>query len=223
MSRTCRMFDSASELGMAVMKSLTNEMRINPREGWVPAQQAKSLEDYENEKGLRHTLAEVQKENEQLRRELRDGTLDIEGYLPENLAQGIDRYQLKIAFNNRSKQYVVANIAPTWNEIFSAVGPSMYGYIIRKHSGYPNDRKYPFHDALEHLFRSYVFEEVQSRKIDISDADIDTIIIQFKQLGYIKFHENTENDGEVFRGITLTELGELKLTQIKAQISSLAT
>lgn len=222
MSRTCRMFDTASELGMAVMKSLTNEIRVNPQEGWVPAQQAKSFADYEHEKDLRDALNALQEENEQLKREKRDRSLDLEGYRPEDLAQAADRYTLNVAFTNRSKQYSIVPVAPTWDQVFSAIGPSMYGYIVRKATGYPNSGKYPFHESLEHLIRSYVFEEAQSRKIEISDSDVDTIVIHLKQLGYLKFSEKDKGE-QVFRGITLTDIGEQRLTQLKVQLSSPAT
>ncbi|KUM27866.1 hypothetical protein AU467_14465 [Mesorhizobium loti] len=200
MSKTCRLFDSASELGMAVMKSLTNEMRINPREGWVPAQQAKSTKDYEKEKELHDLVETISKENERLKRRIRDGTLKIAGLKTSDLAQGSDRHELKIGFNNRDKNYTIFSVSVSWDEIFQTIGPAMYGYIVRKVEQYGRDyNQYPFNNSLEHLIRSYVFEDAQNRKIDIKESDIDTIVIHLKQLGYIEYQENTHEDGKFSR------------------------
>jgi hypothetical protein len=43
-------------------------------------------------------------------------------------------------------------------------------------------------------------------------SQIDSIILQFKELGLMQFAEKKEQDGRKFRGVTLTELGERHLS-----------
>lgn len=57
LSRTCRQFNEPVELGMLVMKSLMNEIRTNPRKGWVRADQARGKEDIEREQALVEELS----------------------------------------------------------------------------------------------------------------------------------------------------------------------
>ena len=45
----------------------------------------------------------------------------------------------------------------------------------------------------------------------MESSQVDTCILQFKELGLLRFAENKEEDGTVFRGVTLTELGERRL------------
>src|SRR5438445_13577911 len=52
MSRTCRKYSTAPELGIAVMKSLMAEARIRPRTGWVRADPARSDADVQRERKL---------------------------------------------------------------------------------------------------------------------------------------------------------------------------
>lgn len=75
MSRTCRKYSAASELGMAVMKSLMAEARIHPRTGWVRADQARSDADVQRERKLIEELEEAEKQIEELEREIRDRTV----------------------------------------------------------------------------------------------------------------------------------------------------
>lgn len=61
MSRTCRKYINASDLGKEVMKSLVSETRLRPRIGWVRADQARSVEDINRERRLMEDLAEAEK------------------------------------------------------------------------------------------------------------------------------------------------------------------
>lgn len=49
---------------------------------------------------------------------------------------------------------------------------------------------------------------------------IDTIMIQLKQLGFVEFQEKIKDEhGEDFRGYSLTAAGEEHLTRIKVQVN----
>jgi hypothetical protein len=89
----------------------------------------------------------------------------------------------------------------------------MYGYILKKRErGYNQKPTYSFQDNLEEHIRMKIIDRVQNRKINIQQSQIDTCILQFKELRLLEFVEKKEEDGTVFRGVTLTELGERRLT-----------
>jgi hypothetical protein len=79
------------------MKSLMAEVRIRPRTGWVPADQARSGEDIQRE----HRLTE---EIELLKRELRDRAVLRDEIPQELLAQGDDILDLTVTFSDEHKR-----------------------------------------------------------------------------------------------------------------------
>lgn len=219
MSRSCRKYSTASELGMAVMKSLMAEARIRPRTGWVRADQARSAEDDQREREFRDELNEAQKYIEQLERTLRDRAVLVDELPRDQLAQGDDIIEITITFADKSKTVVSENVGLTWDEIFKVIGPAMYGYIMkRREKGYNQEPTYPFQDNLEDHVRAKIIDRVQTRKIKIQQSQIDACILQFKELGLVEFTEKSKEDGRVFRGVTLTELGERRLTSLNMRL-----
>jgi hypothetical protein len=217
MSRTCRKYLTASELGMAVMKSLMAEARIRPRVGWVRADQARSEEDVQRE---RRVIEELEAANEQiveLEREIRDRAILGDEIPQELLAQGSDICELTVTFLDESKKHVKEDIKLTWDEIFKVIGPTIYGYILRKRTGYGENPTYPFQDNLEEHIRAKIIHRVQNRKIKIETSQVDACILQFKELGLLMFAENKKDDG-VFRGVMLTETGERRLTLLSTRL-----
>jgi hypothetical protein len=144
MSRTCRKFSDPLELGMAVMKSLMHEARVRPRIGWVRADQARTEEDRLRERELEESLFKAEKKIKKLERQVRDGRLLAEEIPNEKLCQGSDRFEFNVFFRDGEKQYVGESVILTWDEIFSSIAPSMYGYIVRKAI---NEKRYPFQVA----------------------------------------------------------------------------
>jgi len=216
MSRTCRKYSSPAELGMAVMKSLMAEARVRPRTGWVRADQARSEDDAQRERKLGDDLKAAQERVKELERAIRDRALLFEEIPIESLAQEDDPVNISITFSEENKKIVNEIITLTYNEIFRIIGPTLYGYIMRNRNGYGHEESYPFQHNLEEHIRSKIVGRVQGRKINIERSQIDAIVIQFKELGLLMFQEKNE-DGDKFRGVTLTELGERKLTLLSAR------
>lgn len=214
MSRTCRKYSTAGELGMAVLKSLAAESRVRPRTGWVRADQARSEEDLQRERDLLQDLKEAQETIQELERELRDRAVLVGELRPEELSQGADIFDIAVTYSNSSKQVVSEIVGLAWDDIFRVIGPSLYGYILRKAPSYGRGEIYRFHDSLEQHIRAKIVGKVQNRKINIKESDIDTIVIQFKELGLIQFSETEGEKGDVFRGITLTASGERYLARL---------
>jgi hypothetical protein len=93
----------------------------------------------------------------------------------------------------------------------------MYGYILRKRDAYGQPHTYLFQDNLEEHVRAKIVDRVQNRKIRMEESQIDSCVLQFKELGLVRFAQNHGEDGSVFRGVTLTEEGERKLTRLSTQ------
>lgn len=218
MSRTCRKYSAAPELGMAVMKSLMAEARIRPRTGWVRADQARSGEDIQRERELLDKLKEAEEIIEELEREIRDRAVLTGELSKDKLAQGGELLDLTVTFSNKNKKGISENVKLTWDEVFKVIGPSIYGYILRKTGGYGQKPTYPFQDNLEEHIRAKIIDRVQNRRINIQSSQIDSCILQFKELGLLMFAENKREDGGVFRGVTLTEQGERHLTRLSVKV-----
>jgi hypothetical protein len=221
MSRICRQYDEPIELGMLVMKSLMNETRTNPRIGWVRADQARGKEDVEREQALLDELGQKDRLIKKLERKVRDRTVPLVGISPDRIAQGNDLYPLTVVFQDNSKKTVTADIPMTWDEIFSVIAPTMYGYIVRR--GPASYRQlvgqYSFEGSLIEYVRTKIIERCGNRQINIMPHQIDTLLIQFKQIGLMAYNEKTEaDDGEDFRGYSLTAAGEEHLTRLKIQL-----
>lgn len=218
LSKTCRQFENAPELGMHVMKSLMNETRTNPRVGWVRADQARGREDLEREQALLDEIKENERVIKKLERRNRDGIVPLAGIDPSDLAQGADSYSLTVIYQNPKKQQVAEDVDISWDEMFSVIAPTMYGYIMRR--GPPAYNKlvgqYSFEGALIEYVRTKIIERCGRRQLDILPHQIDEILIQFKQLGLLSIVEHTkEEDGKDFRGYSLTPAGEEYLTRLK--------
>lgn len=86
----------------------------------------------------------------------------------------------------------------SWDEIFSVVAPTMYGYIMRRSSPSYNRLvgQYTFEGALIEFIRSRIIDECGARQINVQPYQIDDILIQFKQLGLVAMTEKEEEDGK---------------------------
>jgi len=117
---------------------------------------------------------------------------------------------------DESKKHVKEDVKLTWNEMFKVIGPTIYGYIQRKRTGYGESPTYPFQDNLEDHIRAKIIHRVQNRKIKIEASQVDACILQFKELGLLMFAENKKGDA-LFRGVMLTEMGERRLTLLSTR------
>jgi hypothetical protein len=124
---------------------------------------------------------------------------------------------LTARFADASKNQRLEKISITWDELFAAIGPTMFGYIVKRgrDRNFDTEEHYPFEVNIRELLRTKIFELVGQRNMYLFPHEIDRCLIQFKQLGYIVMNEKKEENG-IFRGFTLTELGEHKLTALSA-------
>src|ERR1700733_10679607 len=214
-TKHCRSWSSPEELGLLVSKSLIYVTRTMPRVGGVGADLAKSLEEYERINEIRDEVEKLKKDNETLieeknilERAVRNSVLPEEELAPQFLAQGDDLVEITCFFTGQNKKREARTLKFSWDEIFKAAGPPMFGYLIARND---YDHRYSFEDDIADLIRTKIFDIVEGRKIEIRGSDVETIILQFKQLGYIMLDTNDKD----FSGWTLTPKGEAKLTRLK--------
>lgn len=203
LSRICRQFDEPAELGMLVMKSLMSETRTNPRVGWVRADQARGKEDLAREQSLLEEIKHRDKTIRKLEREIRDRSVRLEGILPEQLSQGSDKYGISAVFQNSRKQITSTDVPLTWNEILSMIGPTMYGYIVRRPPATYNKLvgQYSFEASLIEYIRTKIISDCGNRQITLLPHQIDTILIQLKQLGLIAMTKKRKMTAKIFGDI----------------------
>ena len=219
-TKICRLYDEPSELGMLVMKSLMSETRINPRVGWVRADQARGEEDIAREKQLALDLSLKEKLIKSLERKLRDRSLPLAGLSLDELEQGNDTLLINATFNDAGKNLLSKDVELTWDELFSVIGPQMYGYIVRRprntHSG--THESYSFESGLIENIRTKIFTDSGNRQIKLLPHQIDGMLIQFQQLGLIEMTEKEKDEnGDIFRGYSLTSAGEEHLLRIRVR------
>jgi hypothetical protein len=214
MTRTCRKFKEPSELGMAVMKSVMSEIRTRPRTGWVRADYARTEADRQRELKLEEVADKALKEIEALERELRDRSLLPDEASRDQLAQGDDKFSFTVLFRDTSKMLITETVPLTYDQIFAAIGPPMYGYIQRKTNQWNRSPAYEFERCIIDMIRAKIIARCQNREIKVLESEVDACVFQFKELGYLMF-ENNEDGETTFRGITLTEAGELYLSRLK--------
>jgi hypothetical protein len=184
----------------------------------VRADQARSGEDLQRERKLVEELAEANALIEKLEREIRDRAILGDEITVELLAQGDDICELTVTFLDKDKNAVREEVKLTWDEIFKVIGATIYGYVVRKSDKYGEPMTFPFQDNLVEHIRAKIIDKVQNRKIKLEPSQVDSCILQFKELGLLRFAENKKDDGHVFCGVTLTELGERRLTLLSTQL-----
>ncbi len=217
LSRSCRLYRDSAELGMAVMKSLVQETRNNPKTGWVRATAARTEEDMERERTLREELDAAEDQIEKLQRTIRDRQA-------ANVVRGeiaipclSDNVGLTIGFREKSK-VASARLIFTLEELFAVIAPCMYGYVIKKASpnNYANQLYYKFEPDLEEYIKTREVDKFGSRNIWVQSSELDSLLIAFKEMGLLMYHA-VEKDGDSFRGLTLTEAGESELARVSIQ------
>jgi hypothetical protein len=221
LSKTCRHYETETELGMLVMKSLMTATRITPRVGWIRADKARNEDDVAREKALTDALNKSEKDVRRLTRRVRDMSIPLQGFTRDNIAQGLDKYAIQVLYNDSSKALASAEILLSWDEIFSVIGPRMFGYVLRRAAPSYGDttERYSFEPALIDYLRYKIIADCGNRQLKILPHQIDTILLQFKQLGYVELTEiDKDDDGKPFRGYRLTEFGEEYLIKIKVQL-----
>lgn len=200
--RLCKMWHTSSDLISSVIISLGEEVADNPQMGWTRGNIADSSE-------LLVQLNEIRIKNEKLVEENKSLKEEVKKYLFEetNIAFGDDKYEVlgtKTTYTGsapRKSHSVERKAVLTWNQIFAAIGPSLY--TSKTYGSFRFDMSGELNVECKTDF-SYIDENC-----------VQTIKIQLETLGLIKVYQGKFLNGGIAECIVNTEKGKKYLAKIK--------
>lgn len=210
--RLCKHWDSASELGSVVSRSLIQLIKSDPGVGWV---RANELPD----KDATLELLRLRRQVDQLQAELaRSRTTAPKG--AEDLAQGEEVHMFSCTLQARppgqyTNQAWTFELGATWNDVFSAVAPLMI------HESPEVNLKQALDAFVDERLQPQVaitteLEGHSIRKITLDDQDFQTIKIQLRAVGLVTKSEKARSVKDSGTYWTLTPYGDEVMTRLRA-------
>lgn len=211
--KVCKYWNTPSELGSVVSRSLIMLQKKHPGIGWVRGDQVASSEASTEILRLRRRIEELETEMASTQTEAPKGT--------EKLSQGDDTFTINCKFESRKLDDYESytwdwEIEATWNEIFYEVSPLMmheasniqlasrFGEFVRRRVNevVPEAKSFKGHG--------------QIRSIEYEKSDFETSIVQLNALGLIA--QNVKNRSVKDRGTywTLTPYGQSIMNRLRA-------
>lgn len=202
--RTCRYWTSPEDLGGLVSRSLVKTIKDKPAEGWIRGRNAATSDMLAQVNALRT-------ENDRLKAEIDEGRTSPPGDAG-NYVGGTDKIEVVGKYEFRDKDYDLFEqtwtAEPSWDEIFSTVGPLMYK------------------ECIEARMRSAIAQRMLETHVDLKkrtprnisfDEDIfQTIKIQLLALGLIARSDRKRTASSTGTYWKLTPYGETYLMKLRA-------
>lgn len=214
--KICRFWESPSDLGSQVSRSLVKLIKSSPGIGWVRGNLVPDESATEEILSLRRRVEELQSELQATRTSGPAGTSD--------LAQGEDTFEIHFSFvashdgwAHNGKTYDSSAVL-AWDNIFSALSPLMI------HEAVESDLA----KALNTLFREHAWHDIKDSKgfnefkdlnllnIKADSDDFQTIKIQLRALGLITKSTKSRSVKDTATYWTLTPYGDNVMTRLRA-------
>ena len=203
----CKFWDTPSDLGGKVSRSLVQLKKRHPSDGWVPGKYAADANMLREHEEMRVRLAELEFE-----------TLSGKNTPPsgsEVFEQGIDTFPFYTKLNTNAKEDKKKFwLEPSWDKIFSYCGSSLVGECDDEELERKIQLSY-WHsvpDSVE-LFNS-------NKELVIPYVVMDQIKIQLQALGLITSGEKKRAVSDTRTYWKMTPWGEKYLIQVKARKKS---
>jgi hypothetical protein len=210
--KTCKYWESPSELGSAVSRSLVRLISTHPMPGWIRADKAAAAVAATEVLRLRKTIEDLQSKLAETQVSGPKGS--------EELAQGEEPFPIDFTFEARDAKYdersFEGQLEFTWNEIFEDLGPLMLDEA-------PD---YGIRAGLNRLVASRIIDDCKSddklkkftnpKNFAISARDEQTIKIQLRALGLIEQSKKARSIKETRTFWSLTSYGDAVLVQLRA-------
>jgi hypothetical protein len=212
--KMCRFWESPADLGSQVSRSLVKLIKSAPAVGWVRADQMDESASLE--------MLRLRKQIEELKVEL-DASRTIASGETAGLAHGSEVYNIRFKYSNHNTNPHVGNMRDkllphrssftvTWNEVFAIVAPLMIDEA----------NEYQLRGALNTFIADCIVSMRHSddalsdvSRIEVDDADFQTLKVQFRALGLITRSERERrNDGATYW--SLTPYGDRVMIKVKA-------
>jgi len=213
---TCVYWASVDELKAELIIGLTATVKRHPAIGWVRADKVPSGAAISDLLLLKQRVEELESELETQRTSPPPGT--------EDLLQGDDVFELGVRFVARDphdkfpfpedRRYET-KIAPTWNEVFSAVAPKMINETSDKDLRLTL-RSFFTSVTVADLREDHSVKGWQLRDFGFSDQDLDTCIVQLRALGLITHSQRKRSLRDTATYWTLTPFGDRQMVILRA-------
>lgn len=211
--KMCRPWDSPSDLGSQVSRSLIKLIKSHPGVGWVRGNLVPEENVIEELLGLRRRVEELESELQATR------TTGPEG--ASELAQGTDHFKVHFSFVASPSQWDIdgasyrSTAVMEWNEIFSVVSPLMINEtseseMIAALSAFARDRSYV------ELTKSKALTGLNLMNFEIDVEDFQTIKVQLRALGLIIKSTKSRSVKDTATYWTLTPYGDNAMTRLRA-------
>lgn len=211
--KMCRFWESPSDLGSQVSRSLVKLIKSHPGIGWVRGNLVPDESATEELLSLRRKIEELQLELQATRTTGPEGTA--------LLAQGDDPFEVSFSFvaspdqwaHNGSSYRSTTNVE--WNDIFSTVSPLMIQEAVE------NDLTKAMNtlvrdSAYTELKKSKGFKEMNLLNFMIDGDDFQTIKVQLRALGLITKSTKSRSVKDTAKYWTLTPYGDNVMTKLRA-------
>lgn len=212
-TRMCRFWDSPSDLGSQVSRSLVKLIKAHPAIGWVRGDQVPSEGATTEILSLRRTIEELERKLSAVANEAPEGA--------SLLAQGQDEISLGYTFaasedrwaHNGTTYSIDALLS--WDDIFSSLAPLMIDEADES----------TMTTALNALVRSKEISELKKKELlkglnllefKVDRDDFQTVKVQLRALGLITKSTKNRSVKDTATYWTLTAYGDNQLTRLRA-------
>jgi hypothetical protein len=219
--KVCRYWESPSDLGSKVSRSLINLINDTPAVGWVRADQITEADPGEMLR-LRKRIDELEASIQASRETAPPGT--------QHLAQGDELFPISFSittetpvkgefFEQSEERIYLQNFDVSWNEIFSAVAPLMIDEAtdVALHRGIEDfvvDRR------AQSITDVCTKPQEAVTKIKVQDQNFQTIKVQLRALGLITKSQRQRSLRDKGTYWTLTPYGDEVMTRLRAIATS---
>lgn len=205
--KMCKYWESPTELGSQVSRSLVKLIKDKPQTGWTKANKTASDEATREILELKNRIQELESEIN------RSKNITPEGI--ENLQQGDDQFEIEFTYEIWTHTWDLrrSNIKLTWNELYFQLSPLMVDEATES--------------ELRISINAYIFDKVHKtifkgiskgdyHKPKINDTDFQTIKVQFRALGLIDKSEKKRSIKDSQTYWTLTKFGDNVMVKLRA-------
>ncbi len=206
--KMCKYWETATELGSVVSRSLIMLQKKHPGIGWVRSDLVSSQEASMEIFNLRKQVEKLELKLEEARTQAPPGT--------DNLAQGSEKFEINYKCTSKKgyKYYDWEDsMIKTWDEIFYQVSPIM----INEASDYH------IKNILNDFIESSCSEELTNSEeghtfghFEIKNEDFQTIKVQLRALGLICKSVKNRSVKDTMTYWTLTPYGDSVMNKLRA-------
>lgn len=210
--KMCRFWESPSDLGSQVSRSLIQLIKSKPAVGWVRANLVPDESAAKEILKLHHRIQELEAEIQSARTKEPDGASELE--------KGSDVFELNYSYK-RYSQYGIkigeftGSAFFTWDDIFSSVSPLMINEASETSLAHSLSLMAESIEQEEYKSKGFIGSTLQD--FSVSTDDYHTVIIQLRALGLIAQSDKARSIKDSGTYWKLTPYGDTVMTRLRAK------